>query len=67
MVERVIEEDELSRATEVFLTGTAAEVTPVRQIGEHHRYTPGPITERLLLDYERLVRLPPEEVAREAA
>ena len=66
VVERAIEESELARATEVFLTGTAAEVTPVRQIGDHH-YTPGPITERLLLDYERLVRLPPEEVARQAA
>ena len=67
VVERLIEESELSRASEVFLTGTAAEVTPVRQIGEHHHYTPGPVTERLLLDYERLVRLPPEEAAREAA
>ena len=67
VVERLIEEGELSRASEVFLTGTAAEVTPVRQIGEHRHYTPGPVTERLLLDYERLVRLPPEEAAREAA
>ena len=67
VVERAIEESELPRATEVFLTGTAAEVTPVRQIGEHHHYTPGPITERLLLDYERLVRLPPEEAERAAA
>ena len=66
LVERVIEESELPRATEVFLTGTAAEVTPVRQIGDHH-YTPGPITERLLRDYEALVRLPPDEAARQAA
>ena len=56
----------MPRAAEVFLTGTAAEVTPVRQIGEHH-YTPGPITERLLRDYEALVRLPPDEAARQAA
>jgi branched-chain amino acid aminotransferase len=66
VVERAVEESELPRAAEVFLAGTAAEVTPVRQIGEHH-YTPGPITERLLRDYEALVRLPPEESARQAA
>ena len=66
VVERVIEESELPRATEVFLTGTAAEVTPVRQIGDHH-YAPGPITERLLRDYEALVRLSPDEIARQAA
>jgi len=55
VVERVIEEDELARASEVFLSGTAAEVTPVRQIGGHH-YTPGAITEVLVRDYEALVR-----------
>ncbi len=66
VVERVIEENEIPRAQEVFLAGTAAEVTPVRQIGEHH-FTPGPVTERLLREYEALVRMPPEEVARRAA
>ncbi len=66
VVERVIEESDIPRAQEVFLAGTAAEVTPVRQIGAHH-FTPGPITERLLREYEALVRMPPEEVARRAA
>ena len=66
VVERTIEESELPRASEVFLAGTAAEVTPVRQIADHH-YTPGPITARLLHDYEQLVRQPPEKVARQAA
>ncbi len=66
VVERVIEESDIPRAQEVFLAGTAAEVTPVRQIGVHH-FTPGPITERLLREYEALVRMPPEEVARRAA
>jgi branched-chain amino acid aminotransferase len=66
VVERVIMPDELPRASEVFLAGTAAEVTPVRQIGEHS-YTPGRITETLLRDYEGLVRMTPEEVAKRAA
>ena len=66
VVERVIMPEELPRASEVFLAGTAAEVTPVRQIGEHS-YTPGRITETLLRDYEGLVRMTPEEVAKRAA
>jgi len=55
VVERAIEESELGLASEAFLTGTAAEVTPVRQIGTH-RYAPGAITEVLVRDYEALVR-----------
>jgi branched-chain amino acid aminotransferase len=66
VVERAVGFEELPRATEVFLAGTAAEVTPVRQIGDHG-YTPSRITETLLADYEKLVRMPPEEVARIAA
>ena len=66
VVERVIELDEISRATEVFLAGTAAEVTPVREIAGRS-YTPGRITETLLGDYEKLVRMSPDEVARLAA
>ena len=58
VVERTIEEAELGLASEVFLTGTAAEVTPVRQIGEHH-YTPGAITETLVRGYDALVRTGP--------
>src|SRR5271170_6502868 len=34
VIERAIMPDELSRASEVFLAGTAAEVTPVRRIAE---------------------------------
>jgi len=66
VVERAIMPDELGRASEVFLAGTAAEVTPVRQIGEHH-YTPGQITETLLGDYEKLVRMTPAEVEKQIA
>lgn len=66
VIERVIEPDEMPRATEVFLAGTAAEVTPVREIAGN-LYTPGPITETLLRDYEALVRMSPAEVASRAA
>ena len=54
VVERVIHPDEISGATEVFLAGTAAEVTPVRRIGAQE-FTPGRITETLMKDFEELV------------
>ena len=66
VVERAIPESDLARASEVFLAGTAAEVTPVRMIGTQ-AYTPGAITATLLGDYDRLVRMSPEAVAREQA
>jgi branched-chain amino acid aminotransferase len=62
VVERTILPEEIAGASEVFLAGTAAEVTPVRQIGEL-QFTPGPITERLLHEYEALVQMPPEKVS----
>ena len=58
VVERAVDPAELDRATEVFLTGTAAEVTPVREIAGR-RYTPGHITETLVADYDALVRTAP--------
>lgn len=61
VIERAMFPEDLDKATEVFLAGTAAEVTPVRQIGERS-YTPGHITETLLADYEKLVRMAPAEV-----
>ena len=63
LIERAIRPDEMAGATEAFLAGTAAEVTPIREIGQY-RFTPGQITETLLKDYEGLVRTLPEEVAR---
>lgn len=66
VVERAIQPAEMASASEVFLAGTAAEVTPVRQIGELS-FTPGPITETLLRDYEALVHMSPEKVAGLAA
>ena len=60
--ERVIMPDELSGFSECFLTGTAAEVTPVSQIEAHH-YTPGTISETLLNDYMAAVQ--PKKAAAE--
>jgi len=66
VIERHIPPDDIANATECFLAGTAAEVTPVRQIGTQ-TFTPGKITETLLADYEALVRMAPAEVAKRAA
>jgi branched-chain amino acid aminotransferase len=55
VIERHIKPEELANAQEVFLTGTAAEVTPVGEIGEH-RFTPGRVCEVLVRDYDALVR-----------
>ena len=54
-VERAIMPDELANADEVFLTGTAAEVTPVREI-DSHTYQVGPVTRQLVDDYAKEVR-----------
>lgn len=55
VVERTILPDELDDFSECFITGTAAEVTPVSEIGPH-KFTPGQISETLLNDYMALVR-----------
>lgn len=54
VIERVIMPDELGSFEECFLTGTAAEVTPVSEIGAA-RYAPGRICQTLLADYMALV------------
>jgi branched-chain amino acid aminotransferase len=66
VIERHIAPEDIAKASECFLAGTAAEVTPVRQIGTQ-AFTPGKITETLLADYEALVRMAPAEVAKRAA
>ena len=55
VVERAIFPEEFAKTSEVFITGTAAEVTPVGEIAEY-RFTPGEITRNLVEDYEGLVR-----------
>ena len=54
IVERHIKPEELADASEVFLTGTAVEVTPVSEIGEY-KFTPGETTKLLMQDYDALV------------
>jgi branched-chain amino acid aminotransferase len=66
VIERHIPPEDIQSATEAFLAGTAAEVTPIRQIGQQ-TLAPGKITETLLADYEALVRMAPAEVAKRAA
>lgn len=53
--DRTIMPEELSDFSECFMVGTAAEVTPIKEIGEH-MFQPGQITETLLRDYMEEVR-----------
>ncbi|MBI1171178.1 branched-chain amino acid aminotransferase [bacterium] len=53
--ERHILPEELTSFEQCWLTGTAAEVTPVGQIGEH-MFEVGELTKRVATEYERLVR-----------
>ncbi len=50
VIERRILPEELPEFSECFITGSAAEVTPVREIGPHN-YQPGRISEALLNAY----------------
>lgn len=54
VVERHIKPEELENAQEVFLTGTAAEVTPIGQIGEQ-KFRISNITKQLMEDYNKEV------------
>ena len=55
VVERDIAPDELSKTQEVFITGTAAEITPVNEI-QGQKFQVGTITRSLIEDYDGLVR-----------
>jgi branched-chain amino acid aminotransferase len=54
VVERAIMPEEMSGFSECFLTGTAAEVTPVSEVGPY-RFTPGQISKTLMEDYSAAV------------
>ena len=54
IIERRIMPEEIGAAEEVFVTGTAAEVTPVGAI-DGHAFSVGEITRTLMADYDKLV------------
>ncbi|MEM8753932.1 MAG: branched-chain amino acid aminotransferase [Pseudomonadota bacterium] len=55
VVERHIMPEELGDFEQCWLTGTAAEVTPVGKIGDYE-FEVGPLTRTIAEDYEKLVR-----------
>jgi branched-chain amino acid aminotransferase len=55
VVERHIRPEELAGFSECFVTGTAAEVTPVSEIGEY-KFRPGNISLSLMDDFAKMVR-----------
>jgi len=55
LIERHIKPEEMSDFEECFICGTAAEVTPVSEIGPY-RFTPGEITLTLMTDYTEEVQ-----------
>ena len=59
LIERPIMPEELSDFEQCFLTGTAAEVTPVSEIGPHS-FTVGSQIETLMMDYDAEVGKTPQ-------
>lgn len=55
VIERHIQPEELAEFQECFLCGTAAEITPVSEIGPY-RFTPGALCQALIGDFEARVR-----------
>jgi branched-chain amino acid aminotransferase len=53
VIERAIMPEELSEFSECFITGTAAEVTPVSEIGDY-KFPVGDLTRMLMADYTAL-------------
>jgi len=62
VIERTIMPEEFAKTDEVFVTGTAAEVTPVGQIDDYS-FQVGSVTCALLEDYDALVRAAGSEAA----
>jgi len=64
MIERNITPNELFTADEVLLTGTAAEITPVREVNKRviGDGKPGPVTKKLMQEFNKMVRDPKQGV-----
>lgn len=58
VVERVVHQNDLFHAEEVFLTSSVAEILPVTRIGSHwvHLGQPGPVTREMMRAYRALVQ-----------
>ncbi|MBL4601361.1 MAG: aminotransferase class IV [Emcibacteraceae bacterium] len=54
IVERVIMPEEMADFDQAFLTGTAAEITPLSQIGEY-TFEVGDVCKNMMKDYDDLV------------
>ena len=54
VIERHIMPEEMADLKECFLTGTAAEITPVSRVG-NYKFTPSQISHKLICEYEKLV------------
>lgn len=64
VIERAILPEELERTDEVFITGTAVEVTPIAEIAGQTFHV-GDITKTLMSDYDALVTTAPVQAAAE--
>jgi branched-chain amino acid aminotransferase len=62
VIERHISPEEITKASEAFLTGTAAEITPVSEIAGT-QYGVGKVTKQLMQAYSDLVRSPSVKAA----
>jgi branched-chain amino acid aminotransferase len=62
VIEKDITPNELFNADEVFLTGTAAEVKPVREINKRTigNGKPGPITKQIMQEFDKITKDPKE-------
>ena len=55
VIDRAIKPEEMADFEQCFITGTAAEVTPVSEIGPY-KFQTGRITRTLMEDFDRLIR-----------
>lgn len=56
VVERHMGVEELKKAQEVFLTGSAAEITPVGEVEGGYHFKPGAVTHALMEDFTKATR-----------
>ena len=66
VIERAVMPEELAGADEIFITGTAAEVTPVNEI-DGHMFEVGPVARQMIEDYDAVVHRRAPAVATAAA